>query len=107
MDPHAPLSSVGAIVPQVLKFSPAEPPGGWDKDPRFSDDEVARESDDLPYSVEVWDEAGQHVELVVAVSLSPAIGYAAFYAATREYPGRPITLRHKRRVLSRWTAQTH
>jgi hypothetical protein len=44
---------------------------------------------------------------VVAVTASPAIGYAAFYAATREYPGRAITLRHDGRVISRWTARTH
>ncbi len=95
------------MTPQLLRLSPADHPGGPGDAPPFGDGGVAQEGDDLPYSVEVWDEAGEHVALVVAVSLSPAIGYAAFYAATREYPGRPITLRHKRRVLSRWTAQTH
>ena len=62
---------------------------------------------DLPYKVEVWNEKSEFVELVVAVSVSPAIGYAAYYAATREYPGRTITLRHKSAVLSRWTGQPH
>ncbi len=65
------------------------------------------EGEDLPYKVEVWDEAGQVVELVVAVSLSPSIGYAAYYAATREYPGRVITLRHKASVISRWAGRSH
>lgn len=69
--------------------------------------EFPHEGDDLPYKVEVWEPDGQFVELVVAVSLSPAIGYAAYYAATREYPGRAITLRHKASVISRWTGQPH
>lgn len=64
-------------------------------------------ADDFPYKVEIWDAAGEFVERVVAVSLSSSIGYAAFYAATREFPGRVITLRHKDRVMSRWTGQAH
>jgi hypothetical protein len=65
------------------------------------------EGEDLPYKVEVWDEAGQFVEQVVAVSVSASIGYAAYYAATREYAGRAITLRHKGRVISRWAGHPH
>jgi hypothetical protein len=64
------------------------------------------EGDELPYKVEVWDPSGQFVERVVAISASPAIGYAAFYAATREYAHRATTLRHKTRVISRWASQT-
>jgi hypothetical protein len=64
------------------------------------------DADELPYKVEVWDISGQFVEQVVAVSASPAIGYAAFYAATREFAGREITLRHQSRVISRWAART-
>jgi hypothetical protein len=65
------------------------------------------DGDELPYRVELWDDEGTAVEQVVAVSASPAIGYAAYYAATREYPGRPITLRHRSRVLSRWAGSAH
>lgn len=65
------------------------------------------QGEDLAYKVEVWDEAGEFVEQVVAVTVSPAIGYAAYYAATREYPGRPITLRHKTAIVSRWTGKAH
>jgi hypothetical protein len=72
------------------------PPGGFPLD-----------ADELPFHVEVWDESGQFVEQVVAVSSSPAIGYAAYYAATREFVGRAITLRHKSRVISRWSGQAH
>lgn len=65
------------------------------------------EGEDLPYKVEVWDEDGHYVERVLAVSSSPSIGYAAYYAATREYPGRQVTLRHKSSVLSRWNGRAH
>lgn len=85
---------------------PGEPPDETPKTPPPYG-EFHAEGEDLPYKVEVWDEAGMVVEQVVAVSISPAIGYAAYFAATREYPGRPITLRHKSAVISRWTGRGH
>jgi hypothetical protein len=63
--------------------------------------------DDLPYKVEVWDETKSSVEQTLAVTASSSIGYAAYYAATREYPDRFITLRHKNRVISRWNGPPH
>jgi hypothetical protein len=90
----------------VQLHSPADPPDEGDRTPSPLGG-FLREGDDLPYRVEVWDEAGHYVERVVAVSASPAIGYAAYYAATREFPGRAITLRHNKAVISRWSARTH
>jgi hypothetical protein len=55
----------------------------------------------LPYTVELWDEAKASIELVLAISAHSSIGYAAYYAATLEYPDRLITLRHKNRIISR------
>lgn len=95
------------MTPAVHQLRPpGDPP---DEDDRTASPygEFPHEHEDLPYKVEVWDVKGEFVELVVAVSVSPAIGYAAYYAATREYPGRSITLRHKSAVLSRWTGQPH
>lgn len=86
--------------------SPADPPDEGTRTPSTLGG-FPNEGEDLPYKVEVWDEAGAFVELVVAVSVSPSIGYAAYYAATREYPGRAITLRHKSTVISRWTGRAH
>jgi len=63
--------------------------------------------EDLPYTVEIWDETKHGVESVVAVTASSSIGYAAYYAATREYPDRYITLRFKGDVLIRWNAPAH
>jgi hypothetical protein len=85
---------------------PGDPPDETPKTPSAYA-EFPRDGEDLPYKVEVWDESGKFVDQVVAVSVSPAIGYAAYFAATREYPGRAITLRHKSTVISRWTGKTH
>lgn len=76
--------------------------GGLDPDGLFPADR-----EELPYTVEVWDEGEQALELVLAVTASASIGYAAFYAATREHPRRLIVLRHKNRVVSRWNGPAH
>jgi hypothetical protein len=41
------------------------------------------------------------------VTASAGIGYAAFYAAAKEFPLRYITLRFKNRVVTRWNGPTH
>ena len=68
--------------------------------PRF--DRSMSSRDDLPYKVELWDEAKVSVEQVLAVTANGSIGYAAYYAATREFPDRYVTLRHKTGIVSRW-----
>lgn len=65
------------------------------------------EPEELPYRVELWDEGKISVEQVLAVTASGAIGYAAYYAATRELPHRYITLRFKSSILARWNAIGH
>jgi hypothetical protein len=65
------------------------------------------EGEDLPYKVELWDEDKNSVEVVLAVTASASIGYAAYFAATREYPTRYVTLRHKSGVVSRWNGPGH
>lgn len=84
---------------------PGDPPDETPETP--SPYEAFRDAEDLPYKVEVWDETDKYIEQVVAVSVTPAIGYAAYFAATREYPGRTITLRHRSMVLSRWAGKAH
>ena len=63
--------------------------------------------EELPYKVELWDEARRAVEAVLAVTANGSIGYAAYYAATREYPDRYVTLRHKNSIVSRWNGPGH
>lgn len=65
------------------------------------------EREDLPYKVEIWDADGVVTEQVLAVTASASIGYAAYFAATREFPNRFITLRHKNSVISRWNGPPH
>lgn len=65
------------------------------------------EHEELPYKVELWDADRQSVVQVLAVTANASIGYAAYFAATREYPDRYITLRHKNRVVSSWNTPTH
>ena len=67
---------------------------------------IPADREDLPYKVEIWNEAGASVEQVVAVTAN-ASGRAAYYAATREYPDRHITLRHKSSVVARWSGPKH
>ena len=63
--------------------------------------------EDLPYKVELWDQGKRTVEQVLAVTASSSIGYAAYYAATREFPERYVTLRNKNDIVSRWNGPTH
>ena len=60
------------------------------------------DQEDLAYKVELWDESSSRVEQVLAVTVSASLGYAAFFAATKDYGDRYLTLRHKNRVISRW-----
>jgi hypothetical protein len=65
------------------------------------------EREDLPYRVELWNDDKTAVEQVLAVTASGSIGYAAYYAATREFPQRYVTLRHKNRIVTRWNGPAH
>uniref|UniRef100_Q11KI8 Uncharacterized protein n=2 Tax=Phyllobacteriaceae TaxID=69277 RepID=Q11KI8_CHESB len=76
------------------------------KDPVAPDHDAA-EREDLPYRVELWDAAKQAVVQVLAVTANASIGYAAYFAATREHPDRYITLRHKNSIVSRWNGPAH
>jgi hypothetical protein len=57
--------------------------------------------------VELWDETKKGVELVLAATASASIGYAAYFAATKEFPDRFVTLRHKNSIISRWNGPSH
>ncbi len=89
-----------------LRFAPGgETEDETPDDPNRAPLKGSRE--ELPYKVELWDDAKTVVEQVLAVTASGSIGYAAFYAATREFPQRYITLRHKNRIVSRWNVPGH
>ena len=99
-----PPPGAGAIRP--YRFAPgSESDEGGGRPARFGRD--ASEGEDLPYKVELWDETRRAVETVLAVTANGSIGYAAYYAATREYPDRYVTLRHKNSIVSRWNGPEH
>jgi hypothetical protein len=70
-------------------------------------DQPTANHEDLPYKVELWDERRLSVEQVLAVTANGSIGYAAYYAAAREYPERYVTLRHKNSIISRSNPPQH
>jgi hypothetical protein len=95
------------VLSAVSRLSPSsdEGNGGHKAPPPRSP--TPNERDDLPYKVEIWDEDKASVEQVIAVTASASIGYAAFYAAAKEFPLRYITLRFKNRVVTRWNGPVH
>jgi hypothetical protein len=82
-------------------FASGDDPEGQDGRPE-SAKPFAAGSEDLPFKVEVWSEDRSIVEQTLAITANGSIGYAAYYEATREYPTRYITLRHRKRILARW-----
>jgi hypothetical protein len=66
-----------------------------------------REIEDLPYTVELWNESRTAVEQVLAITANASIGYSAFYAAARDHFDRYITLRHKNTIVNRWNGPSH
>src|ERR1700709_1553994 len=84
-----------------LSMAPSgDPDDGSGKSASF--DGAKAEGEDLSYKIELWDPARKIVEQVLAITASGSIGYAAYYAATREFPDRYLTLRHKNRTIARW-----
>ncbi len=107
-DMRANLKMGGAAMGGAVLYrfsSGGEPENGDRKGP--SDDRLRADRDDLPYKVELWDEGKAGVEQVLAVTANGSIGYAAYYAATREFPDRYVTLRHKNSIVSRWNGPGH
>jgi hypothetical protein len=86
---------------------PGDDPDDDERGGRSSPKTPVSKREELPYRVELWDLAKTSVEEVLAVTRSASIGYAAFYAATREYPNRYLTLRDKNGIVNRWNGPTH
>ena len=55
---------------------------------------------DLPYSVELWDDADSHVEELIALTGDYRVARAAYEEAVKRRPGRIVTLRQKTRLLA-------
>jgi hypothetical protein len=96
------------VLANAFRLQPSDDPGnrGRPKD-ASAPGALPAENEDLAYKVEIWDRDGEVIEQVLAVTSSPSIGYAAYYAATREFPDAVITLRHKNGIMSRWGGKPH
>jgi hypothetical protein len=90
-----------------IHLVPSDPPFEDADEPDHFGGRHHAAGDELPYKVELWDRDKKHVEIVLAVSVNPTIGYAAFYAATREFVDRYVTLRHKKSVVTSWNPPAH
>lgn len=98
----------GVAEPECRSYrlAPADEPDGDNAEQRSSVP-LSIEREHLPYKVELWDKSRASVERVLALTANASIGYAAYYAATREHPHRYVTLRHKNRIVSRWNGPQH
>jgi hypothetical protein len=102
---HGRLAATTALA-RILQLAPSgDAEGGDPKLTPLGRPTSGRE--DLPYRVELWDATGQTVEQVLAVTSHGSIGYAAYFAAMREYPDRILTLRHKGRTVARSSNPSH
>jgi hypothetical protein len=100
------LASTSLSLRHRYRFASGSDPEEDGRKPA-SDEYAPAEQDDLPYRVELWNAARNSVEQVLAVTANANIGYAAYYAATREHPDRYITLRHNNSYVSRWNGPTN
>ena len=96
---HRLRSAAPAFCRAAYWFAPGDPEDPAANLPRL--DRLTAGREDLPYKVELWDERRLSVEQVLAVTANGTIGYAAYFAATREHPNRYVTLRHKNSIVSR------
>jgi hypothetical protein len=94
------------MIATTFRLKPSDDPDGG-PDPLPWGRSRAHEHEDLAYKVEIWNDAKSSVETVLAITVSASIGYAAYYAATREFPNRYVTLRHKNSIISRWNGPGH
>jgi hypothetical protein len=62
---------------------------------------MAGAGDDLPFRVELWDDADRHTEEVIALASDDATACGAYDEAVKRRPGKLITLRQKARLIKR------
>lgn len=85
-----------------LAFLPAEPPDDSKGLPLFDSPSETDVDETLCYRIELWDDDGTQLEVLLAVAQTATIAYSAFFAAAKDLPHRLILLRFQGRTLSRW-----
>jgi hypothetical protein len=61
---------------------------------------VTGRAEELPYSIELWDGAGQVLERVLARALNAQLAREIFQAAKKEHPDARIILRRGSRTIA-------
>lgn len=56
---------------------------------------------DLPFKIELWDDADRHIEEVIALASDYASACGAYDEAVKRRPGKLVTLRQKARVIKK------
>ena len=56
---------------------------------------------DLPFRIELWDDADRHIEEVMALASDFASACGAYDEAVKRRPGKLITPRQKARLIKR------
>jgi hypothetical protein len=62
---------------------------------------MANGDPDLPFKIELWDDADQHVEELIALVGDFYTAQTAYDDAVKRRPGKLITLRQKARVIKK------
>jgi hypothetical protein len=88
------------VSKNLIQFHPAPSPGKAEKPGLLSHGADLR-LDELEYRLHLWDETKRHVELL-AVTRNISIGYAALYAAAKEYPDKHLTLSRGGKAIYSW-----
>ena len=57
--------------------------------------------EDLPFRIELWDDADRHIEELIALPSDFASACGAYEEAVKRRPGKLITLRQKARVIKK------
>src|SRR6478609_4175014 len=88
------LTGEGLVLFQHSQFLPVDPsqPAAR-KGSKPCSSAPRKNEEDLPYYMELWNEARTAVEQVLAMTANASIGYSAFYAAARDHFDRYVTLR--------------
>jgi hypothetical protein len=66
-----------------------------------------KETEALPFRVEIWDETESYIEQVVALTTNRSIGWAAYFKAQEAYPKQTVIFRDQFGILGRWTRKRH
>ena len=61
---------------------------------------VTSQTEQLPYSIELWDGSGRGLERVLARALNVQLARAIFLAAQKEHPDARIVLRRGSRTIA-------